>query len=93
MDDYISRQAALNTLCDNCETFHVMRPHYPCKIYTTIEKLPQVEGESVRHGHWIDYAGTIGNECSACHTWLDVLQGTAELNFCPNCGARMDEVV
>ena len=47
MDDYISRQAALDALCDNCETFHAMRPHYPCKIYTTIEKLPQVEGEVV----------------------------------------------
>lgn len=51
---------------------------------------PTADVQPVRHGHWIGYAGTIGNECSICHTWLDVMQGTAEMNFCPNCGARMD---
>ena len=50
-----------------------------------------VDAEPVRHGKWIGYAGTIGNECSVCGKWLDVLQGTAEMNYCPNCGARMDE--
>lgn len=55
-----------------------------------INEQPTIQ--PVRHGHWIGYAGTIGNECSVCHTWLDVMQGTAEMNFCPNCGARMDEV-
>ena len=47
--------------------------------------------DTVRHGKWIGYAGTIGNECSVCGKWLDVLQGTVEMNYCPNCGARMDK--
>jgi hypothetical protein len=52
---------------------------------------PTIEAQPVRHGKWIGYAGTIGNECSVCGKWIDVLQGTAEMNYCPNCGARMDE--
>jgi len=56
-----------------------------------IENEPTIDAEPVRHGKWIGYAGTIGNECSVCGKWIDVLQGTAEMNYCPNCGARMDE--
>lgn len=56
-----------------------------------IMDLPTIDAEPVRHGKWIGYAGTIGNECSVCGKWIDVLQGTAEMNYCPNCGARMDK--
>jgi hypothetical protein len=60
-------------------------------IDSVIFEFPTVDAEPVRHGKWIGYAGTIGNECSVCGKWIDVLQGTAEMNYCPNCGARMDE--
>ena len=54
-----------------------------------VSNSPTIEAEPVKHGKWIGYAGTIGNECSVCGKWLDVLQGTAEMNYCPNCGADM----
>lgn len=54
-----------------------------------IADAPTIDAEPVRHGKWIGYAGTIGNECSVCGKWIDVLQGTAEMNYCPNCGADM----
>ena len=57
------------------------------ELHDMIEDLPSAE--PVRHGKWIGYAGTIGNECSVCGKWIDVLQGTAEMNYCPNCGADM----
>ena len=60
-------------------------------IKAHIELSPTIDAEPVRHGKWIGYAGTIGNECSVCGKWIDVLQGTAEMNYCPNCGARMDK--
>ena len=41
--DTISRQAALNVLCDNCDTVQAVCPHYPCKRYTSIEALPSVD--------------------------------------------------
>jgi hypothetical protein len=55
-----------------------------------IDNAPTIDAEPMRHGKWIGYAGTIGNECSVCGKWIDVLQGTAEMNYCPNCGAMMD---
>jgi hypothetical protein len=58
---------------------------------SVINEQPTIDAEPVRHGKWIGYAGTIGNECSVCGKWIDVLQGTAEMNYCPNCGARMYE--
>ena len=60
-------------------------------IISMLYMMPTIDAEPVRHGKWIGYAGTIGNECSVCGKWIDVLQGTAEMNYCPNCGARMDE--
>lgn len=50
--------------------------------------LPSAQPQRIK-GRWIGYAGTIGAECSECHKWLDVIQGTAEMNYCPNCGADM----
>ena len=60
-------------------------------VRCSIQSQPTIDAEPVRHGKWIGYAGTIGNECSVCGKWIDVLQGTAEMNYCPNCGARMDK--
>ena len=68
---------------DAKQLFHVSRAE--------IEAQPTIDAEPVRHGKWIGYAGTIGNECSVCGKWIDVLQGTAEMNYCPNCGCRMDK--
>ena len=28
--------------------------------------------------------------CNKCGKWIDILQGDADMNFCPNCGARME---
>lgn len=62
------------------------------KLFDSIvDQQPTVDAVPARHGKWIGYAGTVGAECSLCRKWMDVLQGTAEMNYCPNCGARMDE--
>lgn len=64
-------------------------------IQKWIDNAPTVDAEPVRHGWWI-YKGVRGRfpvcECSVC--------GNAEnadwavlgdnVNYCPNCGARMD---
>ena len=42
-DDLISRQAAIDAICDNCETVHAFCPHYPCKKYLAIEALPPTQ--------------------------------------------------
>ena len=91
MDDLISRQAAIDMLKNRWKKTRNYEGigddiAEECELY--LKQVPSAQ--PVRKGHWIGYAGTIGNECSICHTWLDVMQGTAEMNFCPNCGAKMD---
>jgi len=45
MDDLISKKAANDTLCDNCDHVEAVCPHYPCKQYIAIENLPSAEPE------------------------------------------------
>lgn len=58
-----------------------------------IIKLPTIDAEPVRHGRWIKrYDGIF--DCSSCGVRMD-LAGTPEeylMHYCPNCGAKMDEV-
>ena len=61
-------------------------------ITKEINKLTTIDG--VRHGKWgnpsafglnhrLDGTGVV---CSVCRKWADV-----SYDFCPNCGAKMDE--
>lgn len=43
MDDLISRQAALNAMCDNCGTVEAICPYYPCARYEAVEELPSAQ--------------------------------------------------
>ena len=55
--------------------------------YTAADVRPVVRGR------WIEDWETGCSECSACHDtflWEDY-KGVAEWNFCPNCGAMMEE--
>lgn len=54
-----------------------------------VENAPTVDAEPVRHGHWIEarYPLFTCSECGA--TYQDTGYG---YNYCPNCGAKMDEV-
>ena len=45
MDDLISKKAANDTLCDNCDHVEAVCPHYPCKQYIAIENLPSAQPE------------------------------------------------
>lgn len=48
---------------------------------------PTIDVEPVVHGHWIE--GTCGayKICSVCDQISDF-----DFDYCPNCGAKMDEV-
>ena len=55
---------------------------------------PTADVQEVRHGHWIecvDYDGCY--ECSRCHDqWVfEISPKALRANYCPNCGARMEE--
>ena len=67
---------------------------------TIIDLQPTVDAEP-KHGRWITVSDGYGNgvatasicECSLCKDTIWVYKNDKrKWNYCPNCGARMDEV-
>ena len=91
MEDYIRREAALTALQDS-DLFNTTE-----RQLRAIRELPAADVAEVRHGRWIDaYPDIEPNPmfmygiCSEC----GFEQGISKyLNYCPNCGAKMDGVV
>ena len=59
-----------------------------------IEHAPTVDAEPVRHGHWEGKEDPYGffdaiPVCSVCNCTTKYRETSA---YCPNCGAKMDEV-
>lgn len=59
-------------------------------IQEVIQNAPTIEAERIRHGHWEHGKDVFGMyyQCSECGDQYHV---GYEFNYCPNCGARMDE--
>ena len=60
-------------------------------IERAIDEAPTVDAEPVRHGRWI--FGTANHrEYMKCSVCLKSQTPTGVFTYCPNCGAKMDEV-
>ena len=88
MAEYIKREAALMKLMqDGCSA----------KNLQSISDMPAADVVPVRHGHWIEQEdGNLDTyyTCSSCKEDFDLIAGTPcenLYNYCPNCGAKMDE--
>ena len=87
MAEYIDREAALMKLMqDGCSA----------KNLQSISDMPAADVAPVRHGRWIDkgeYA--VCTECGVRRgTQYDGVEPIPWMTqFCPNCGAKMDETV
>ena len=87
MAEYIDREAALMKLMqDGCSA----------KNLQSISDMPAADVAPVRHGRWID-KGEYG-VCTECGgrsgTQYDGVEPIPLMTqFCPNCGAKMDETV
>lgn len=77
-DSYMSYTDADTKKRDDCPLIAVP-PH-------DIKAVPSADVEPVRHGHWEGKT----YKCSLCSKWIAPLQGDADMNYCPNCGAKMD---
>ena len=88
MDDYISRQTAMDCLTGIYEDPVSLHEY----IATTLKKIrnaPSADVQPVRHGHW-----TLQEDrtkklygwyfCSECGAWIG-----EPTNYCSNCGADM----
>ena len=79
MSDYIKREDALDV---------VKYYHGWCAAYEGIRQMPSADVAPVRHGRWgvIDAEEPRRYGCSECKRLSWYME-----NYCPNCGARMDE--
>lgn len=58
-------------------------------VTTPLFSVPTAEVEPVKHGRWICINGWV--ECSVCHQ-EPPNESNIESDYCPNCGAKMNEV-
>ena len=88
MDDLISRQAAIDEMAE-LQGRASTKAEFKgiSKAWKRIKKLPSAQPERIR-GRWIEKPHVHGVAyCSLCDYELH----TNDTNFCPNCGAKMDE--
>lgn len=101
-DDLISRAAAIAEIDEYIEEYSELEPETGyhnlkwcamSEAKDVLTMLPAVNAALVRHGHWIDWKDE--HQCSECRetTIVDYYVWSVEkFNFCPYCGANMDEV-
>lgn len=84
--------------CDGCDNYGGVRCSC-CKvedILVALEEAPTIEAKPVVHAHWINYNDMFPCQCSNCNGFalsfdIDNYQKEIESDFCPHCGAQMDE--
>lgn len=60
-----------------------------------IDDAPIIDAEPVRHGHWISVPHKSARICSVCEhdePYKNAPDDADIFNYCPHCGAKMDEV-
>jgi len=60
-----------------------------CVWKEDIDAMPTVDAEPVRHGKWIEKS--TGGEHFWCCSECGYVEWDAPNNYCPQCGARMDQ--
>jgi rubrerythrin len=71
--------------------FDAEKLNYRENIEYRDERIKELETQLPKEGEWIDLFGH-DYKCSVCGEWYR-MDGTPEqedMNYCPNCGARMD---
>lgn len=75
------------------------------EIAHAVEKAPTVDAEPVKHGRWVKKKNpqwpAYSHDCCSLCGWWNTKNALSydgnhkpghSLNYCPNCGAKMDEV-
>ena len=97
MDDFISREATIKRIkevyCVGCNSYHGVR----CRACGTgdaidiIDDFPAADVAPVVHGRWEQTEAPFMNECEDCSVCGYRTVWGHRFNYCPNCGAKMDE--
>jgi len=95
MDDLISRQAAIKWVKTECNPYG--KPTLDLesgeKVIEHLKQMPAID--PVERGRWISVPNKKDRICSVCgcdepYKFAD--EDTDVFNYCPHCGAKMDEV-
>lgn len=106
MGDLISRDKAVAVVLGTSIEYQLIygkkepKEGFVRSLIKSLANIPQEETERKR-GHWIEYpeclayAGALDSDyivCSECKAPFNIMENDAErFDFCPVCGARMDE--
>ena len=95
--DWLTKATGFRTNCDDCTDIDCLN----CIIEEAIKNAPTIEAKPVVHGRWELEYGTYGKmRCSVCKKEaliektigdVGVITNYVDSNYCPNCGAKMDE--
>lgn len=95
--EYIEREELINCLEDAKEklmnniTMSSLMAVVVNDIYISfIKESPTADVVEVRHGHWVETAHK-GYKCSLCNCLSSLFDENLKSEFCPWCGARMDD--
>lgn len=89
--ELIDRKVILNRYQEICNGTACMDCPFNkdgCAVEKLILETAVVDAEPIRHGKWI-YTGFMEVKCNNCGNVFHELE---DINYCPNCGAKMDEV-
>ena len=90
MAEYIEREAALSR-----QRWNGRLDEYVVFV-RDIESIPAADVAPVRHGRWYFDNYKYDWTCSECGKTIDILTSASvwdkpNANYCPNCGAKMEE--
>ena len=95
MSRYIDAEALYNTVNEGTSIYGNSTL---ARVLIAIDNAPTADVEEVRHGEWIppQFLGRSGFynikefNCNLCDKVFWVADGHRNMNYCPNCGAKMD---
>ena len=101
MAEYIEREQAINfaraaaAAAYNRDDFYAYRGLNA--FIATLVSIPAADVAPVVHGKWIEYQIPHYFKCSECKCTVPyvkavLIDGKRKYNYCPSCGAKMDEV-
>ena len=91
MIEYIEREAAIESIMNDApeQVGYSREDAADCIRY-----MDSADVALVRHGRWEEASDGDGIVCPFCRTdFCTIIYDTEYFNYCPNCGAKMDEPV
>ena len=93
MSEYISKEYISNIELKRWSDACGAESYAYSRVLDDIAEAPIADVVEVKHGRWYladDGDGLVCGECGEdfCHIYLEV----ERFNYCPNCGAQMNEV-